>query len=476
LIHCSSKAPPPPVGGEELQVQKGFEKMKFDSWLADSRKIAKVLSEAPSIDKMLGVEKQEFLHRQKRVIEALGEADIEAAFVYSDEHYNGDVPYLGGNTNISVEPVAGVIGKNGFHILAGLEGGYVAEQLAARSGACVHKVEMLKLADEDYPIEAERVEEVIEAAAGGKPRRIGLLTPREVFPLSIYEYLAGYLGSSRAVVDAQELYYRIKYEKSEREMALIEQAALICDVMLTGMLAVLKPGMLETQVSQWGYAIAQELGAEQFGFDIMVNAGEANRSLIGKALNRPIAEGDIVHIGVGPKRDGLTACERASVVCVGSPDKVTEDQRYWFDFVEEAYRTGYEAYLRVAEQRLPAKYQEQALVDYFKSKEEEVGRRIGKKIDLVRQKPYTGTHNAGYTECQEFYGAITLNSEQPLGKRIVTMLDVAIRGVGNRWDEVIIPGLDYIVIEKTLGKYDRRVDTLTKLPLNLQHLVGGFNS
>jgi Xaa-Pro aminopeptidase len=447
--------------------------MKSDSWAHDAAGIARILSKAPSIDKTLRVEKEEFLQRQQDVVHALEKAGLEAAFVYSDEHYNGDVPYLGGNTNISVEPVAGVIGKNGFHILAGLEGGYVAEQLAPRSGAAVHKVEMLKLADEDYPIEAEKVEDVIEAAAGGKPRSIGLLTPREVFPLSIYEFLVGYLGDCEAVVDAQELYYRIKYEKSAREMALIGQAGLICDVMLEGMLSVLKPGMLETQVSQWGYNIAQELGAEELGFDIMVNAGESNRTLIGKALNRSIVEGDIVHVGVAPKRDGLTACERASVVCVDSPDKVSEEQRYWFDFVEQAYRSGYEAYVRVAEQELPARHQEQALIDYFKSKEEEVNKRIGKKIDLVRQKPYTGTHNAGYTECQEFFGAITLGSNEPLGKRIVTMLDVAIRGVGNRWDDVIIPGLDYLVIEKTLGKYDRRVETLTKLPLNLQHLVGG---
>jgi len=37
------------------------------------------------------------------------------------------VSYLAGNTNISVEPVAGVIGKNSSHVLAGLEGGYAAE-------------------------------------------------------------------------------------------------------------------------------------------------------------------------------------------------------------------------------------------------------------------------------------------------------------------------------------------------------------
>jgi Xaa-Pro aminopeptidase len=444
---------------------------RSETWLREAQFVSRVLDESPSIDKTLRVETAEFRERQGKVIAALTEAQIDAAFVYSDEHYAGDVPYLAGNTNISVEPVAGVIGKNGFHVLAGLEGGYVAEQLAGRSGAPVHKVEMLKLADEDYPIDAERVEDVIEEAAGGKPRTIALLTPRAVFPLGIYESLLGYLGRGGRIVDAQEMYYRIKYEKSAREMQLIAQAGVICDAMLEGMLGVLRPGMLETQVAAWGYAIAEEMGAEEMGFDLMVTSGEANRTLIGKALNRPIAEGDVVHLGVAPKRDGLNACERLSVVCTKDTNGVSREQRFWFEFVEEAYRVGLQAYRTVAAESRPAREQEQALVDYFKSREREVSDRVGRTVDLLRQKPYTGTHNSGYTECQEFYGAITLESREPLGQRIVTMLDVAVRGVGNRWEEVIIPGLDYVVVERTLGKDGPQVEVLTKLPENVQHMV-----
>lgn len=442
------------------------------NWLEEAKIISKILSNSPNIDKKARIEPEEFKERQRKVIESIKKEGIDAAFVYSDEHYNGDVPYLAGNTNITIEPVAGVIGKNGFHLLAGLEGGYVAEQLTTRSGAKVHKVEMLKLADEEYPIETERVEDVIEEAAGCKPNCIGLLTPRAIFPVSIYELLATYLGDSSKVIDIQETYYKIKYEKSQKEMDLIKDASLICDEMLKCMLAILKPGMLETQVSQWGYAVGQELGAEEMGFDIIVNANEANRTLIGKSLNRVINEGDIVHLGVAPKRDGLTACERISVVCTKDPYNITKEQKYWFNFVEEAYKVGLEAYRKVAKDNLPAKLQEKALVDYFKSKEDDVQKLIGKKINLVKQKPYTGTHNAGYTECQEFYGAITLNSNEPLGYRIVTMLDVAIKGIGNKWNDVIIPSLDYLVIERTIGKYGSDVEVLTKLPTNVQHLVG----
>lgn len=441
-------------------------------WLEEAKIISKVLSDSPKIDKQKRIGKNEFRQRQKKVIDAITKEGIDAAFVYSDEHYNGDVPYLAGNTNITIEPVAGVIGKNGFHVLAGLEGGYVSEQLGPRSGAKIHKVEMLKLADEEYPIDAERIEDVIEEAAGCKPKVIGLLTPRAVFPVAIYDFLKGYLGGNGEIVNAQEIYYKIKYEKSQTEMDLIGDASLICDEMLKGMLAVLKPGMMETQVSSWGYLVGQELGAEEMGFDVMVTANEANRTLIGKSLNRVINEGDMVHLGVAPKRDGLTACERVSVVCTNDPSSITKEQKYWFDFVEEAFKVGLEAFRKVAKENLPSKLQEQALVDYFKSKEDEVEKLIGKKIDLAKQKPYTGTHNAGYTECQEFYGAITLNSNEPLGNRIVTMLDVAIRGVGSKWDDIVIPGLDYLVVEKTLGKFGPEVEVLTKLPINVQHLVG----
>ncbi len=440
-------------------------------WSKQANIVADVLSKAPKFDKNLRVGREEFARRHKAVYEALQKAGFDAGIVYSDEHYHGDVPYLGGNTNISVEPVAGVIGKNGFSILAGLEGCYVAEQLSPRSGCKVARVEMLKLADEEYPVEADRPEEVLEEICGKRPKRIALLTPRAVMPVALYEWFCNFAGKDN-VLDAQEIYYKIKYEKSDIEMQLTKQAALITDYMIEGMLAVMKPGMLQTQVAQWGWAIASELGVEEHGIDIMVTSGEDNRSIVGKALNHVIKEGEFVHLGVGPAMDGLTACQRCSVVCTQKGGKLTDTQEYWMSFVEDAYRVGLEAYIDVAKNNLPARLQEQALVDYFESRREEVSKRIGKPIDLAMLKPYTGTHNAGYTECQEFYGAITLNSNEPLGNQIVMMLDVAARGFGSTWNDVIIPEFDYILVEKTLGKYGPNVEVLNNLPIRVQHLVG----
>jgi len=433
--------------------------------------VLKVLEKTPSVDKTRMVEKDEFQFRVRKVNDALQGAGLEVGLVFSDEHYCGDVPYLGGNTNITVEQVAGVVGPAGFHIVAGLEGGYVAEQLSPRSGAKVHKAELLQLADEKYPVEAEKLEDVLAKANNGRmPARIALLSPRQVIPASLVEYCEGLVGKDN-VVDSQLCYQKIKYEKSDREMELIRDASVIANAAMEAMLRVIKPGMLETQVAAWGSFVARELGAEELGFDIMVGANEANRTLIGKALNREIHEGDWVHLGIGTKRDGLNSCIRRSVITVATPADVTTKQKYWFDLVEEGYSVGFNKYREVAEGDLPAKLQEQALVDFFASRSIEVSKRIGREVSLELLKPYTGTHNSGYTECQEFYGAITLESEEPLGHQIVTMLDVALRGIGNYWDDIRLPGFDFLVIENTLGKFGPRVETLTQLPVNVQEFV-----
>ena len=449
----------------------GLSHPPLDAHRQDLERVLKILADTPAIDREYLAPREEFLARVRRVNDALQSQGHTVGVVFSDEHYAGDVPYLGGNTNISIEQVAGIIGPNGFHVVAGLEGGYVAEQLADRAGATVHKVELLQLADEKYPIRAERLEDVIRAAAGKEVDHIALLTPRQVIPAGLVEHLQTIYGP-RCVVDAQDLYYRVKYEKSEIEMRLIRDACVIGDAMLRSMLAVLRPGRLETEVAAWGAWVGRMLGSERDGFQIMVGANTANRTLIGPALNRRIQEQDWVHLGVAPKRDGLTACIRRSVIAADSPRKLRAEQKFWFDLVEEGYKVGEQSYREVAAKGLPSRLQEQSLVDFFAAHSEEISRRIGKKIDLAQQKPYTGTHNSGYTECQEFFGAITLDSHDPLGHQIVTMLDVALRGIGDRWNDVIIPGFDFCVVENTLGKYGTRVETLTKLPIHVKEMVG----
>ena len=65
-----------------------------------------------------------------------------------------------------------------------------------------------------------------------------------MIPAGLVEYLQNIYGRE-GVVDAQELYFRVKYEKSDIEMRLIADACIVADAMLRAMLAVLRPGRLE---------------------------------------------------------------------------------------------------------------------------------------------------------------------------------------------------------------------------------------
>jgi len=485
-----------------------------ESFSEKLKKLEIIIERSPAIDRYFSIPKDEFVERRQKIWKALIEAeDIDVAFAFSDEHYSGDVPYLGGNTNYSIEQVAFGLGPDPFTsgIIAGFEGVYIAGQLAGRAGIMVYPTESLQLADEKYPVEGFTLMDILETIAGKKVNRIGLLSPRQVIPDGVVANLEEIVGKEN-VVDTQIPFQKFKNLKSTNEMRLIEDAGYVTSLALRAMLAVMEPGMDETEVAAFGDMVAKWMGCERQGFQTMVGSDIACVTMIGPALNRKIIEGEYMHLGASFKRDGLTACCRRSIF--SNYDGITPYMKYFRKIVEDGFRVGFDTYVDIVLNNKPAKYQEQALIDFFNTKTDEllniVEIKSGKQSALLlkenlfndipgitkglaRMKPYTGTHNSGYTECQEFYGAITLESEEPLEQQVVTMLDVALRGRGSKWlgeeFEHIIPGFDYWVVEDTLGKYGNTVKNLTgelqpggktvkgagKIPVSVQTLVGNVN-
>lgn len=441
-------------------------------WNAQARMIQQVLEKAPVFNPDYRLPPEEFQRRQQAVRTMLRREGYDCGVVWSDEHYCGDVPYLAGNCNIMVEPIAAVLGENGLFFIAGMESGIVAEQFCHRSGVTIRRIDILNADKWDDPKESAAPAGIIIEACGKNPGRIALLTTRSIFPVGLY-YALTKLAGSENVVDISEKYYQIKYEKSDAEMQLIRESCLISDVMIEGMLRILRPGLRETQVAGWGYMIAQELGVEAQGFPIMVTSGKNNRTVVGRASTRVIREGDIVHIGVSPKRDGLNGAQRVSVQCVRSPGETSPSYRLWMEFLEGAFCHAAETFARIAEDDLPGKIHEESMIRYYEDHRGELERRSGLRLPgFSNLKGYVTSHNSGYTECQEFYGALSPDFDRPCAKQMVLMLDAGLQGFRDGWDDVVIPGLDYIVIEKTAGKFGRSVEILNRLPVNVQHLVG----
>ena len=444
-------------------------------WQKQAKIVEKVLADAPSFDKEFRLPPEEFKDRQDKVWEMLQKEGFDCGIVYSDEHYCGDVPYLGGNNNIIVEPIAGVIGKEGFVFLAALESGIVCEQFSKRSGGKIFRTDLFKADYGDkYPAGAIHPHEAIEAACGGKPSSIAMLTTRAVFPLSLYNMLAAYVGAEN-VADRSRDYYAIKYNKSARELRLTQEASLITDVMLEGMLGVLSPGMYETQVAAWGALIAHELGVEELAYPVMVTSGRNIGTLVGKAANRKIQEGDIVHIGAGAKRDGLSGSTRMSVMCVKDESGLTGEYKRNMAFLEDAFTYSLDKFREIAEKDLDGCEHERAVADYYNAHAAQFEGVDKKPIEnFARLKGYATMHNTGYTECQECYGALTDDYVGKLPQNMAFMLDAGLQGFDKNWDDVVMDW-EYIVIEKTFGKLGKEVKMFNRLPLNVQQFVGrGF--
>lgn len=441
-------------------------------WLKQAEIVADVLAKAPEIDKDFRIPSEEFINRQKKVWEMLKAEGVDCGVVYSDQHYCGDVPYLAGDNNIIVEPIAAVLGENGLYFIAGLEAGIVAEQFCHRSGVKIRKVDLVNVANENYPGDLLRPETIIEEACGKKPKNIALLTTKGVFPVALFSCLENMVGREN-IIDLSKKYYRIKYAKSDVEMRLIEESTKIADVMVEGMLRILRPGLTETQVAQWGYAIARELGAEDLGFDVMVTTGKNNKTIVAKASNAVIHEGDIVHIGASPKRDGLCGAARVSVMCVKSPDQVTEHYKVYMDFLEKAYLYSVEVFEKIAKENLKACEHEKAMIEFYRDHTSEMEEKLGFKIsNFETLKGYVTSHNTGYTECQEFYGALACDFDEYCEDQMAIMLDAGLKGFYDTWDEIALPDLDYIVLERTVGKFGNKIRVFNSLPLNVQEFVG----
>ena len=52
---------------------------------------------------------------------------------------------------------------------------------------------------------------------------------------------------------------------------------------------------------------------------------------------------------------------------------------------------------------------------------------------------------------------------------------MAIRGISDYWDDVVIPGMDFVLVENTCGKYGSELRELNRIPYNVQALVGNVD-
>ena len=236
----------------------------------------------PQLDFSLRIDPSEYEERWGRVQHALAESGFTLGFTCGSELDRSDIAWLAGADNPIVERYALAIGLQGPPVLlAGPEGGFVMAEATEWSGAKLALIEEFMGEPEDYRmvrfVSFDSVLRDLDPPAG--PQRVAIVAPPEVLPVYHYRLLAEKFGPENLAF-APELLQRLKYEKSPAELRLCQQANIVADAALRGMLATTVPGVRESDVAGVGEFIMKNLGANRLGFPTIVDSGDRNYTLI----------------------------------------------------------------------------------------------------------------------------------------------------------------------------------------------------
>ena len=292
--------------------------------------------------------------------------------------------------------------------------------------------------------------------------RIAVWSPAEYLPHAQYDMLTDTFGKQNVVYDPM-LLQLIKYEKSMKELRVMEQANKVTDAAFRAMLAVTAPGVRESQIAGVGDFVCKALGAHRTGFPTIVTSGSRNYTVIGPASDKVIQSGDVVSMGVSPTWHGYHGIVRRTV---RAGKDFTAGQRRFVQAVEGLHNTVWEAMLEAAARDLPAKSTDEAGKAYLARTR--LRNLKGKVVGL--KEPCSYFHNAGCSEAQEGYGAVTSEFKGPFGKRVSLMLDCALLGFRDH-GKPEFPCL-YAVVESSTWKNGRQAGIYNRIPIDAQPLVG----
>ena len=423
---------------------------------------------APRVRRDLRITRREYEARWAKVQAAMKKKGYDLAYACGSELDRSDVAWLAGVFDPIIERYGILVPAEGRPVVvAGSEGGHVVEEGVRESGADLALLREFQISDEDYRFakfgSLEDVVSRLVPARAGKTVKIAVFSSAQFVPHDHVNMLTGRFGGDNVVFDT-DLLRRIKYEKSPAELALVGAANAAADAAFLGMLASLEPGVRELDLAAVADYIMKRLGAGRTGFPTIVSSGERGRTVLGPATNKIVKRGEVVSMGVSPSLNGYHGIMRRTVKCGAD---WTFAERVFMETLEGLYHRVMKATAAAAKKGLPSCSIDQAGKAYLE------GTKLRTKGGgmMTPREPYTFIHNTGCSECQEGFGAVTPYTDEPLGRNVALMIDVAFMGFDER-KRLVFP-IEYAVIEDSFWKRGPAIGFYNRLPLSVQEFVGG---
>jgi Xaa-Pro aminopeptidase len=258
---------------------------------------------------------------------------LDACFVYGDEYRRENLRYVSNYWPI-FERGALVIASEGEPIvLAAPEGEEVCREASAWGDirlvpdfACVTVPDEIEYPQANYT----NFRDVFRELQGtNKWTRVGIVG-LDAMSHAVLETLRSSLPDCE-LVDANAILHRIRLIKSEHELACLKEAARIADVGYRALMQAAEVGKTELQLAAAAHEAAYAEGAENVVF-CLVSSGARVGTIIGRATNKVIEDGDMVMAALAVQAEGYIATVNFPFV-VGS---MSQRQRELIDLLVEA--------------------------------------------------------------------------------------------------------------------------------------------
>jgi len=377
---------------------------------------------------------QESRKRIQKVKELLAAKGLDAAIVYYDELNIANGWYLTGWCP-QFEKGAVLIPIHGEPMLLG---GPESEPFAKMNSAITNTrcFPVFMVPDEEYPnaaiIDFGVLNEQLREA-GTVIRRLGFVGTATI-PHQVYTQLEdGFAGVE--FVDITEAFEIFRAHKSPWEIQCMEEAAKMCDAAYEKMKAKIGPGVYEYEIAAEGEYICRSAGANSFAYGTIVGSGQRCNAVVPTALNKRMAQGELVMFGIAPRYMGYANTFGDTLPVSGA---FTPQQRDGMMHLRETFRL-------TKEQLKPGKCGQEI---------DAAGRAYFEKNNLMDYLVCPFAHTIGLMEAEApFYGP---GSKDVLEPGMAVMVDISFFGHPTLYGARIETG--YVITETGCRPFSPKMD------------------
>lgn len=279
-------------------------------------------------------------HFEARIVklkEAMRQEGLDACLIYGDEYRRESLRYVSNfwplfERGALIVPIAGEP-----ILLAAPEGEVMCKEMSVWPDirfvpdfSCVTVPDEIEYPHANYTSFQKVFEELRGKGTLGKIGIVGM----DAMPHTVYIAIRDSVPGSE-VVDANSILFDQRLFKTSEEIACLKEAARIADSAYKALLQSAKPGVTELQLAAAAHEAAYQEGAEYIPF-CLVSSGERVATIIGRATQKVVEDGDMVMAALAVQYEGYIATINFPFV-VGA---ASEQQKKLIDLLIEANERG----------------------------------------------------------------------------------------------------------------------------------------